>query len=134
MAAPMFSPELVEKICDRIADGESLRKVCETKGMPHRITFLRWMSRHPEAAKVYALAREMQADALEEDMADIEDKTLSGKVDPVAARTVLSSKQWRAAKLAPKKYGEKLDMHVTGSVNIAQELARRRAKKADASE
>lgn len=41
-------------------------------------------------------------------MSDIEDRTLSGSIDPAAARVVLASKQWRAAKLAPKRYGDKL--------------------------
>jgi len=30
-------------------------------------------------------------------------------MDPNSARVVLSAYQWRAAKLAPKKYGEKIE-------------------------
>ena len=41
-------------------------------------------------------------------MADIEERTLSREIDPAAARAVLASKQWRAAKLNPKKYSDKV--------------------------
>ena len=50
--------------------------------------------------------RVLQAEVAHDDMIQIECDTFSGKVDYSAARVVLSSKQWRAAKLAPKKYGD----------------------------
>ena len=51
-----------------------------------------------------------QADYIVEDCASIEDRTIAGEINPAAARAVLASKQWRAAKLAPKKYGDKLQL------------------------
>jgi hypothetical protein len=52
---------------------------------------------------------------LESEMADIERDTLDGSVDPKAANVVLSSKRWRAAKLAPKKYGDRIHTELTGA-------------------
>ena len=57
----------------------------------------------------------MQAEALECDMAEIERDTLTGVIDSKAANVVLSSKRWRAAKLAPKKYGDKITTELTGA-------------------
>lgn len=86
--------------------------------MPDRTTVMRWLAIHDDFAAKYASARAMQADYLEEEMAEIEDRTLAGEVDPAAARAVLGSKQWRAAKLAPKKYGDKLDVDVKGTLTV----------------
>ena len=44
-------------------------------------------------------------------MAEIENATLSGTVEASAARAVLSSMQWRASKMAPKRYGDKIELN-----------------------
>jgi hypothetical protein len=113
-----YTEELVQTICQQLMAGKSLRRICEAEGMPDRVTVHRWMADKPDFATKYAHARIIQADALEEDMAEIEDKTLDGILDPAAARVVLGSKQWRAAKLAPKKYGDKLDLQHSGAVKF----------------
>ena len=103
----VYNEKLGEAILERLMDGESLRRICMKPNMPHRATVLRWMGSIEGFATKSAHARVIQADALMDDMADIENQTLAGKLDPAAARAVLSSKQWRAAKLAPKKYGDR---------------------------
>jgi hypothetical protein len=103
-----YTEELAQDICQQLMSGQSLRRICAVEWMPDRATVHRWMNARPDFATKYAHARVIQADALEEDMAEIEDKTLDGDLDPAAARVVLASKQWRAAKLSPKKYGERL--------------------------
>ena len=105
-----YSDELFQTILDRIIDGESLRKICESDSMPNRGTVLKWLRDDQSLALAtrYAHARARQADYLEEEMADIEQKTLDGGIDPAIARVVLASKQWRASKLAPKVYGDKI--------------------------
>lgn len=132
MARPSkYTVELADEICERIATGESLRAICRDIGMPSRVTVLRWLNSDDVFVAKCARARELGADALEEDMAEIENDTLSGKLDPAAARVVIASKQWRAAKHAPKKYGDKQTIEHTGDVNIATSLAeaRKRASK-----
>lgn len=102
-----YTPEIAEEICERLMEGESLRAICRGDDMPHYITVLRWMERDEAFATKCAHARVIQADAIHDDIADIEDRTLIGQIAPDVARVVLSSKQWRAAKLAPKKYSER---------------------------
>lgn len=109
-----YTLEIAESICTRLAGGESLVRICEDDGMPHRITVIRWTETNADFATKCARAREAQADFLHDDMASLEERTLSGQVDPQIARVVLSSKQWRAAKLAPKKYGDKVTQEHTG--------------------
>lgn len=104
------SPEIEQKLLEELMSGKSMRQVCDMEGMPHRMTVIRWMAEDKEFATKCARAREIQADTIEEDMADIEDEVLQGRIDPAAARVVLSSKQWRASKMAPKKYGDKVTL------------------------
>jgi len=115
MARPSdFSEELADRICERLSNGESLRKICRADEMPHRSTVLRWVDVHPSFATKCARARELQGDYAHDEMMDIEDDVLAGKVAPDVARVVISSKQWRASKLAPKKYGDKHETVLSG--------------------
>lgn len=71
---------------------------------------MRWCDSRPEFAAKCARARDEQSDGIVDDIAQIERKTLSGEVDAAAARCVIASKQWRASKLAPKKYGDRMTL------------------------
>ena len=105
-----YTEALAAEICERLANKESMRRICTDPRMPDRTTVQEWIAKDPNFATKCARAREAQADYIVDDCADIEEKTLSGEVSPAAARAVLASKQWRAAKLAPKKYGDKLQL------------------------
>lgn len=46
MARPRnYKAETARKICERIADGESLRSICEDSKMPSRETVRKWIIR-----------------------------------------------------------------------------------------
>jgi hypothetical protein len=101
-----YSEELADRICERLIEGESLRTICADENMPSRATVLRWLADNPEFEAKCARARAIQADALAEDIQDVAD---SGNPDDVQrAKLRVSVMQWRAAKLAPKKYGDKV--------------------------
>lgn len=73
--------------------------------------------------KVYTDAREACADMLAEQVIVAADSTL----DPQRASNRMKSRQWLAAKLKPKVYGDKLDLDIKGSIDIkAAVLAARR--------
>lgn len=61
-----------------------------------------------------ARARELQADLMDDRIIQlIEDVNVE---NASAMRVKLSALQWRAAKLAPKKYGDKQEVELTGQV------------------
>ena len=117
----LYSDVLINRICQRIAEGESLRSICNDKEMPGRQTVLDWLddaSNTGFRAK-YARAREEQADLYAAEIIEIADdssgdvvQTENGpKLDSeFAARSRLriDARKWYASKLAPKKYGDKL--------------------------
>lgn len=101
-----------EQILARMAEGESLRSICKTEGMPTASAVIQWGYSDPEWAKHYAHAREAQADALFEDLAEVAEAALTAEtaVEVAARRLVVDTHKWRLSKIVPKKYGEKLEL------------------------
>jgi len=119
--------EIEEKIVEEIQTGRSLRQVCSDAGMPNIRTVTRWLTANAEFAHRYARARMAQADILFDRMEAVEEAVTAGTMDSHAARVVLDSMRWRASKLAPKVYGDRLDVSVsdarisiTGALQAAQ--------------
>jgi hypothetical protein len=46
--APIFNCHLADVILERLSGGESLRAICQTPGMPNRVTVLRWVANDVE--------------------------------------------------------------------------------------
>ena len=145
-----YSEELTADICERLANGESLRSVCRDPDMPTGKTVFTWMRKHPEFLKQYALAKEESADALVEDMLDIADNETSspvlvdgvplmvdGKpvmgVDSAAvarARLMVDTRKWAASKLKPKKYGDAMQLTGEGGGPVQVSLSKSEYKSA----
>lgn len=106
--------EIQEKVLSELQSGErSLRQICAEKDMPNMKTIGRWLVASPEFALKYAQARVAQANMLFDRMEAVEEAVAAGTMDSHAARVVLDSMRWRASKLAPKVYGDRLDVSVT---------------------
>lgn len=103
-----FTQEIAQTICDRLASGDSLRKICSDDDMPDRVTANRWMAKIPEFAASIASAREDQSEYMFDKINDISEQVLEGLVDSNAARVAIAALQWTAGKLKPKKYGDRL--------------------------
>jgi hypothetical protein len=108
-----------DEICDRLANGESLRKISLDEHVPAASTIFKWLTENEDFAEQYARAREAQADTLADEILDIaddgsndymgEDKAYDG--DAVQrSKLRVDARKWVAAKLKPKKYGDKLDL------------------------
>jgi Bacteriophage Sf6, terminase small subunit-like len=59
-----YSTEIGDAICDRLVEGESLRRIGADVGMPDKATIFRWITRHKEFRDQYEIARECQAEGL----------------------------------------------------------------------
>lgn len=113
-----FSENVSNTICDLLSEGHSLVTICERDGMPNRATVMRWLESKSDFAARVSRAREEQGDFVHDEMARIESDVLAGLIPPDVARVVISSKQWRASKLAPKKYGDKTTIDATSVVKV----------------
>jgi len=110
--------KIMDTIIERLMDGKSLRKICESGALPDRGTILRWMNDDATLATTIARARDLQADALDDDIADVMQEIRDGTLDAQAGRVIIWAMQWRAAKMRPKRYGDKIDHNVTGDLVI----------------
>lgn len=122
-----FTPEMAERIVAELADGRSLTAICTADQMPGRRTLLGWQERDADFRARCARAREAGADIAFDRMAQIEADLLDGKLDPAAGRAVLSSMQWRLSKLAPRRFGDRVQAELSGPdggpVKVQRELS-----------
>ena len=115
----LYSLEIALEICDRIADGESLVKICSDPKMPKKTAVYEWLLRHKEFAEIYARAREDQADTLADEIHAISDELPQQIVDDKGKtrydsayvqwqKNRVDARKWVAAKLKPKKYSDRI--------------------------
>lgn len=105
-----MTQDVRKEICIRLADGESLRRICEDPGMPSRETVRKALRDDPEFVVQYARAREEQAETYADETIEIADT----EGDPQRARVRIDARKWAASKLAPKKYGDRVAHEVSG--------------------
>ncbi|WP_313382820.1 ubiquitin carboxyl-hydrolase [Pantoea sp.] len=107
-----YLPEVAADICSLLADGESLRKVCDRPGMPNKATVFRWLAQHDEFRDQYAKATETRADAIFEEMFDIADNVAEEAAAVGKARLRIDTRKWALARMNPKKYGDKVSQEI----------------------
>lgn len=117
-----YNDEMAEKICELIASGMSLRTVCSQDGMPSAVTVCKWLSENEEFSKQYARAREDQAASFADEIISIADSVEPDSAAVAKAKLQIDSRKWLAAKMAPKKYGDKVEQQITGNLAIQADV------------
>ena len=115
---PVYSEALADLICERLASGLSLRKICEDDPtLPTRVTITKWLANNAGFLAKYARAREVQAhvwvDEMYETASSEPERQANGSLDSASVahiRNRVTTMQWLAMKLNPKKYGDKLQV------------------------
>lgn len=130
----VFSHEIADVILERLSGGESLRSICQDKGMVNRVTVLRWVADDMQGfAKLYDRAREMQAHSMAEDILDIADDgrndwMLKNGADDAGwvangeniqrSKLRYEARRWLASKIFPKQYGDRTEVSGPGGAPI----------------
>lgn len=113
--------------------GETLTAICADESMPDRVTVWRWCEANEEFRNAYARARDEQVETFVDQTIDISDDARNdwmarlGDEDAgegwVAngehiqrSRLRVDTRKWVAAKLKPKKYGERQTLEHEGTV------------------
>ena len=128
----IFTSALFTTVCDRISKGESLRAVCRDPEMPAKATVLRWLREMPDLRDQYAAARDDLMEYWASDIIEIAD---DGTLDTMAGlnkygdevmvpnhanvqrdRLRIDARKWLLSKLAPRKYGDRLEVEHSGEV------------------
>ena len=124
-----------EKVCERIAGGESLASIGQTEGLPCKEAILSWLRRADGEDRtwlvgLYAQAREDQADHYADEIVTIADdddrdygiddngnEIFKGE-NVQRSRLRVDARKWVAGKLKPRKYSDKLDLNVQGEFTV----------------
>ncbi len=124
-----YNQEIADKVCERIAEGASMRTVCSPDDMPGLSTVFRWLRIFPEFREQYARATEERTEAMSEEILDIADDgsndmmtiqkgnasyEIENKEVTNRSRLRVDTRKWLMSKMKPKKYGDKLDMTTNG--------------------
>jgi len=107
-----YTPELGERICGLLLEEKSLRQIADMEGMPDKSTILRWLGRHEDFATMYARAKQLQAEGSVD--SDVELADLATPDDWQVRKLQIQTRQWRAMKMLPKRYGEKVEVEHVG--------------------
>jgi hypothetical protein len=126
--------EAIKEILQRVMEGESVRSILnpgrDHEKLPSNVEFLEWVSESENLAKQYARAMEWRAEALMEEtleIADYKGDDIEESVDEFGevvvrpnkeaiqrSRLRVEARQFYARKMAPKKYGDKIDVTSEG--------------------
>ena len=102
---------LADLICERIADGESLRAICRDPEMPSTSMVFRWLGNQAGFRDQYELAKEEQAELFADEIIHIADSADDENSTAVQkARLQVDARKWVASNLKPKRYGDKVDV------------------------
>lgn len=118
----VYAKEIADEICERLATGESLRRICRDVRMPGESTVRSWVISDIDGfAAQYARSRDLGLDAMADEILDIADDGTNdwaghGEGQPETlntdhiqrSRLRVDSRKWYLSKLAPKRYGDKV--------------------------
>ena len=132
-----YTEELADRICNEIASGRAVHQFASREGFPSEQTIYRWNRDNKEFSQKYARAREDQADLYAAQIVELADTCREGKKtretkdgtfveigDMVErSRLQIDARKWYASKLAPKKYGDKIEQNVTGELTVKRVMS-----------
>jgi hypothetical protein len=135
----MFSQTIADAICARLAEGEPLREICRSEGMPAWRTVYDWIGGNADFATRIAHARASGYDAIAEETLEIADDSRNDWMDKRAeegdekagqfngenvqrAKLRIETRLKLLAKWSPKKYGDKIELG--GSVDVHSKIER----------
>lgn len=125
-----YSPELALAICEAVAEGLSLVKVCELPDMPSRGTVYKWLTVYPKFFDAYERAREISAQSLEDEAIDMA-RMLTAQNDFTGTKVqayniAMQQLRWSAAHRDRNRYGERaagttvVPVQINTTLNLGQ--------------
>lgn len=118
----------MDAVATAMAEGESVRGLARQLGV-NNWTLFNWLNETPERQQRYARACEARAafyaDEIERIHAEPLRRTDKGNIDPADVahkRLKLDALKWTASKLAPKRYGEKVEVDAKVTHDVVGEL------------
>lgn len=118
-----YNKAIADEICCRMSEGESLLKMSRDENFPSYRAVMNWINAFPEFAKAYQEARERQADFYADQCIEIADDGTNDTYEAEdgskkiahdhiqRSRLRVDARKWKAAQMAPKKWGQQQVQH-----------------------
>jgi hypothetical protein len=122
----IYTQELADTICERLALGESMRTVCASEDMPSLSTVFKWLREDEKFSQQYARAKQESADYMAEELLEIADDGTNDYMEKERpdgstytaldqehiqrSRLRIDTRKFLMAKMKPKRYGDQLDV------------------------
>lgn len=103
---------MADKIAIGLIEGKGIKLVCAPEDMPSASAVYVEMARNADFREIIARAREAQQEAQIDQTIEMADEATAEDWQVVKMR--IWARQWRASKLAPKKYGDLTKHEVSG--------------------
>lgn len=131
-----FTQKIADEICERLADGEPLRQICRDEHMPAWRTVYLWRSKDPDFDTAIARARDIGEEAILEETLEIADDGTNDWVEREDERTgntriMLDAEHVQRSKLRvetrlkllakwnPKRWGDRINQDINGSMSLS---------------
>lgn len=125
-----YSAGLADIVLALLAEGLSLSEICRRDDMPARSTVHQWIADNVDGfTDKYARAREAQADRFADEIVEIADDSTNDWVERKRGKDTVTdldydhvqrsklrvdARKWLMARMAPKKYGDRVAAEITG--------------------
>lgn len=121
--APTRNKAKTDEVIALVLEGNTLKAAVSLCGLTLS-AFNHMLSGDKEAALAYIRATEIRADVLADEALTIADN----ENDAAKARNQIQVRQWLASKLHSKRYGDRVDLNVTQTIDVGATLAEARAR------
>lgn len=115
--------ELARKAIAMVCEGALLKDALSAVGLT-RDLFSASLSSVRELATAYARAREISADFLVDEAIDV----VKREPDVQRAREIANMHRWAASKFNQRRYGERIDLNVSQTIDVSEALKEARAR------
>jgi hypothetical protein len=124
---PVYTQALADVICDRLADGEPLVRICASPGFPAQSAVRKWALERPDFGVKYARARAIGYELLADEVIAIGDASIyhNGAPDNALvqqARLRSDNRKWMLSKMLPKVYGDKIELSGDANAPLIQRI------------
>jgi len=106
-----YTPEMGAMICDLLMTPMSLTAVCKLPGtgIPDKANVCRWLVKIESFREMYTAAKAISIDLYVDETIDIADDVSADNAEISRAKLRIDSRWKTAERIAPKKYGQKID-------------------------
>ena len=120
----VYTPEIAQEICEKLAEGQTLREVCRADHLPDERTVRRWALGNVNGfSPQYAEAREIGYHVMADELLEIADNGTNDWMERNGqdsegwqangehvqrSRLRLDTRKWMLSKVLPKIYGDKV--------------------------